>query len=273
MASVADGDFREKLGCRSFDADDEVLESDFLQTEDGDDSVDLVKDLAFVPGGSAFLVEDSKVSSAVLRAPSSMRGGFEGPRATHDRDVPRAVQLSLLPVLEEVMNVEGAQGGLGDMEDGVSALLPAAMVSGPYLPSVAAALFVHSSIVVCSSMVGDFVVVEEELAASTVGRQQALMRRAGEGSPEGVAASQFAPLSKLVEASEEDEGGDRGESDREGHRTATRCVDAGMDASKVEGDGRVSERGGKMKGRGRGGWRGGGSTRGRGGRSRGRGPS
>ncbi|GAB2281336.1 hypothetical protein Dimus_015932, partial [Dionaea muscipula] len=72
----------------------------------------------------------------------------------------------------EMLNVEGAQGGLGDLVDGVSALLPAALVSGPCLPSVAADMFVDNSTVVCSSVVGDFVVVEEELVASTVGGQQ-----------------------------------------------------------------------------------------------------
>ncbi|GAB2278853.1 hypothetical protein Dimus_013527 [Dionaea muscipula] len=145
------------------------------EAEDGDVSVDLVKDLASVPGGSEFLGEDSEVSYALLRAPSPMRGGSEAPRAVQDRDAPRAVQDSLLPVLEEVMNVEGAQGGLGDLVDGGSALVPAAMGSCPSLPSVAADSFVDSSTVVCSSVVGDSIVVEEELDASTVGGQQALV--------------------------------------------------------------------------------------------------
>ncbi|GAB2282177.1 hypothetical protein Dimus_016728 [Dionaea muscipula] len=196
-AAVADGDFREKLGCRrsgrlsspacpvpeelgsgSFPVltpIDEVLGSDVLQNEEGDDSVDLVLDLAIVPGDSAILGEDSEISSAVLRAPSPMRGGSEGPRAARDSDVPRDVQPPMLPVTEEMLNVEGAQGGLGELVNGVSALLPAALVSGPCVPSVDADVFVDNSTVVCSSVMGDFVEVEEELAASTEGGQQALV--------------------------------------------------------------------------------------------------
>ncbi|GAB2288119.1 hypothetical protein Dimus_022463 [Dionaea muscipula] len=98
------------------------------------------------------------------------------------------------------------------------------------------------------------------------------VRRSGGGYPEVGAASRFALLSELDEDSVEDEYGDRGDSDREGHRLASCCVEALFDASEVIGDGRETAIGGKMKGRKRGGRRGG-STCGRGGRSRGRGPS
>ncbi|GAB2278839.1 hypothetical protein Dimus_013513 [Dionaea muscipula] len=98
------------------------------------------------------------------------------------------------------------------------------------------------------------------------------VRSSGGGSPEVRTASRFAPLSELDEDSVEDDCGDRGVLDREGHRLASSCVDALFDACEVIGDGPETARGGKMKGRGRGGRRGG-SMRGRGGRSRGRGPS
>ncbi|GAB2303317.1 hypothetical protein Dimus_037311 [Dionaea muscipula] len=98
------------------------------------------------------------------------------------------------------------------------------------------------------------------------------VRRSGGGSPEVGTTSRFAPLSELDEDSVEDDCGDRGVLDREGHRLASSCVDALFDACEVIGDGPETARGGTVKGRGRGGRRGG-STRGRGGRSRGRGPS
>ncbi|GAB2278824.1 hypothetical protein Dimus_013498 [Dionaea muscipula] len=156
-AAVADGDFRQKLGCRrsgrlsssacpvpeelgsgSFPVltpIDEGLGSDVLHIEEGDASVDLVLDFAIVPGESAILCEDSVVSSAVLKAPSPMRGGSEGPRAVRVSDVPRDVHPPLLPVAEVMLNVEGVQGGLGELVDGGSALLPDALVSGPCLHS------------------------------------------------------------------------------------------------------------------------------------------
>ncbi|GAB2302362.1 hypothetical protein Dimus_036376, partial [Dionaea muscipula] len=196
-AAVADGDFREKIGCRrsgrlsspacpvpeelgsgSFQVltpIDEVLGSDVLQNEEVDDSVDLVLDLPIVPGDSAILGKDSEVTSAVMWAPSSLRRDSEGPRTALHSDVPCDVQPPVMLVTEGMLNVEGDQGGLGNLVDGVSALLPDALVSGPCLHSVAADVFVDNSTVVCSSVVGDFVEVEEELAASTVGGQQALV--------------------------------------------------------------------------------------------------
>ncbi|GAB2270695.1 hypothetical protein Dimus_005566, partial [Dionaea muscipula] len=82
-------------------------------------------------------------------------------------------------------------------------------------------------------------------------------------------ASRFASLAVLDEDSLEDECGVFGDLDREGHRTASRCVDELLAVAEVTADGRDSDRGGKTQGRGRGGRRG----RGRGGRPRGRGRS
>ncbi|GAB2303046.1 hypothetical protein Dimus_037038 [Dionaea muscipula] len=82
-------------------------------------------------------------------------------------------------------------------------------------------------------------------------------------------ASRFASLADLDEASLEEECGSFGDLDREGHRTAARCVDELLAVAEVTADGRDCDRGGKTQGRGRGGRR----SRGRGGRPRGRGRS
>ncbi|GAB2278836.1 hypothetical protein Dimus_013510 [Dionaea muscipula] len=111
--------------------------------------------------------------------------------------------------------------------------------------------------------------LESHLAVAVPGVQ---VRRSGGGSPGVGTASRFAPLSEVDEDSVEEDCGVRGVLDREGHRLASSCVDALFDACEVIGDGPETAGGGKVKGRGRGGRRGG-STRGRGGRSRGRGPS
>ncbi|GAB2296344.1 hypothetical protein Dimus_030467 [Dionaea muscipula] len=90
--------------------------------------------------------------------------------------------------------------------------------------------------------------------------------------PEVGEVSRFAPLSELDEDASEDVCGAMGDSDREGHRLDSSCVDALLDAAEVTGDRRGSASG-KKPGRGRGGRRGGGSTRGRGAPARGRGRS
>ncbi|GAB2275958.1 hypothetical protein Dimus_010704 [Dionaea muscipula] len=70
------------------------------------------------------------------------------------------------------------------------------------------------------------------------------------------------PGASLDEDTSEDERGAMGDLDRQGHRLSSSCVDALLDTYEVTGDGRERARGGKMTGRGCGGCRGGGSTRG-----------
>ncbi|GAB2286238.1 hypothetical protein Dimus_020659 [Dionaea muscipula] len=96
--------------------------------------------------------------------------------------------------------------------------------------------------------------------------------RGGAGVSYASAASRFAPLTELDEDASEAERGALDDSDREGHRLSSSCVDTLLDVSEEMGIGRERASGGKMTGRGRGGRRGGGSTRGRGGRTRGRRP-
>ncbi|GAB2290433.1 hypothetical protein Dimus_024712 [Dionaea muscipula] len=79
----------------------------------------------------------------------------------------------------------------------------------------------------------------------------------------GGSGHSFAPLTELDEDFMEAECEHLGDLDREGHRLASSCVDAVLDAGEVTRDGREKASGGKRIRRGRGGRRGGGRTRGR----------
>ncbi|GAB2288092.1 hypothetical protein Dimus_022436 [Dionaea muscipula] len=177
MATVEDGELQEIIGCRrsgrlsspaipvpsalgtsltpDFTPIDEALESDGLQADDGDVSVELMKE----PASSSWSTEsipgeDSEDFEDLMRAPSLMGGGSEDPCS---------VSASLLPVLEEVMNGVGAQGGYGGQVAGVSPQSPAQMLSCPLSPLLVADSLEDSSTVVRSSLVGDSVEDEEEL--------------------------------------------------------------------------------------------------------------
>ncbi|GAB2299469.1 hypothetical protein Dimus_033537 [Dionaea muscipula] len=79
----------------------------------------------------------------------------------------------------------------------------------------------------------------------------------------GRLASRFVTLSELDERATEDEGGCLGDSDLEGHRIATSCVDGLFDTVVDTGTGGRGSQTTKQSGRGRGRWRGRGGTRSR----------
>ncbi|GAB2302389.1 hypothetical protein Dimus_036403 [Dionaea muscipula] len=203
-ASEVDGELRERFGCRRSSRISPLVLP--VRSE-----IDVVSGTIVVTGGRGLLSDEEPISS---------RGGLR--EAVTHGDVGGVGSRG-----EVAMAPDSGSGSLSTDDSELSSI---GMVSSSPSPSL--------------DELRNLAVAIVDIPVSRASDSFMVVRSSGGGFPEMVAASRFAPLSELDEDYGADECGVRGDSDKDGHRIATSCVDAVIDASEEPGmGGRLPEAG------------------------------